>query len=215
MRSLICALALISLFACTKNGIEPDPIGPPPENPEPTVPGNPNPNGGSSGGSFYIASCTYVEVPPVTFYTPTIVSQMPPGYGNFADATYDKGWAQGYGDALFYHNYYEIAQPAGLCPVSMKRVIVDASGVPKYEELDYITKRSEHPAGVILVMGSCGINWILKKCVLWNAYESKGLRLRYEYNKNYVGSKTQEEILFDNGRYDGFITGISYQPYTN
>lgn len=206
---------MITLIACTKNGIDPDPIGPPPENPPPTTPGTPNPGGGGGGGTVYVSNCTSHEVPAVTFYASSDVSIQLPGFGNFADPSYDKGWALGYGDALFYHNYYEIAEIAGQCPVSMKRKIVDNTGAIRYEDLDYLIKRNEHGAGVALTMANCGINWIQKKCVLWNEYDSKGLRLRYEFNKNYIGSKSPEQILFDNGRYDGFITGISYQPYTN
>ncbi|MDB5199284.1 MAG: hypothetical protein JWO92_1247 [Chitinophagaceae bacterium] len=204
---------LIFSESCSKLNITEDPIGPPPG--DPTGPTILKPGGGSSGGSVTIYSCTSKDVPTPTNYTFTDVYLAESGYGIFSNLYYDKGWTAGYKDALYYLSYYYIPSANNCSTFSINR-IVDSSGTTKVVPMNYILKAGEYDLRLAIKLngGGCVVDWSLIKCVLWNEIESKTLRLQYQYNKDYTGYRTDDEIQFDNGRYDGFIRGITEQPLT-
>jgi hypothetical protein len=200
----------------SKQGVGTDPVSPDPDAGGSTQSPAP-PKGGGTDGAVITSVCTYPEVIPPSSYTWTDVALMPVGFGIFSDVNYDKGWKQGYQDAVFYHNYYKISDANNnVCgTLTMKEQIYDmTTGQYTWHTVDYTQKPNELLAGVGIFWGDCRSDWMLKRCVLLNSLESKSLRLQYEFNNNYTGFRTDEEKQFDRGRYEGFMSGISNEPLT-
>lgn len=216
MKKITFILLVLIAISCNKK-IGQDPIGEPPGG-TPYNPPTPPTTGTGTGGFVVITTCNPQQVNNPTIYTPTNnIENIPKGFGLFADVNYDKGWKEGYKDAIFYHNYYQVyTNPAKFCSLEMKQGVSDATkpGGIRYESADYTLKTGEISMGIYIKAGACpGVDFIVKKCILWNTAESKSLRLQYEFNANYSGYRTQQQEQFDKGRYDGFVRGVTQEPF--
>ncbi len=167
------------------------------------------------GGGSVVEVCTYYEVAAPTTYTGLTDPQTEtnPGYGINENDNYDRGWKDGYTDALFYLNYYDFGSHAVLCIPTIKLIVRNINTLTdKLVNPGYVRDTTERFTGSTIVYPGCMPNWPYFKCVLQNQPESKSLRLQYEFNINYPG-RTQAQIDYDKGRYMGFTTGINKQPY--
>lgn len=171
--------------------------------------------------SMVVYSCEWVDVPAPTTYTglPTsFIENRPNGYGIFGNTSYDKGWKEGYEDVLFYLNYYKLPDyTTNACLLQIKKGIFDYTkpGNIRLESSSYDPLAGEIVAGMFMQTSSCvGLDFMLKSCIVQNAYDSKSLRLRYEFNVNYTGTRTTEQVEFDQGRLDGFLRGITHEPWS-
>lgn len=164
-------------------------------------------------GSTIVSGCQASNPPEPTVYTGLTNPLMAdPGYGAFEPEMYDRGYKAGYNDAMFYQNYYIIAgYPDDCVKGSIVVGIRSAGGSIKYVQPGYVPNSGEHLLGPFMTIGTCGLGSWLKRCVLKNAYESKGLMMQYAFNMNYPG-RTQEQMDYDRGRFDGYENGILNDP---
>jgi len=167
-----------------------------------------------------VSACQPTDVPPITQYNgPTDpANQTSPGFGIYTtNDLYDRGWKDGYLDAQFYVDYYHYIGPgADVCGSSELKIgirDVNSPGMIRYEPTTYVPQPGEDVLGPFVTYTGCQPNWTIKKCILHNEVESKTLLMQYAFNRNYPG-RTQNQIDYDNGRYEGYNTGISFEPFS-
>ncbi|WP_236387098.1 hypothetical protein [Chitinophaga filiformis] len=141
-------------------------------------------------------------------------TQTAPGFGIHPNDNYDRGWTDGYRDALFYQNYIGLSTET-ICNYGLQKGVkdVNSTGTVRWVPENYQLNADEEFTAVRIVSNGCGENWPLKRCVLKNAASSRALLLQYQFNNQYPG-RTTAQTDYDRGRLAGYDLGISTQPFS-
>jgi len=210
MKKMSLFLCLLGMFSCAKQSetTAPEPVG---------SKSFQSRNPVHTEAIEYYASCPdpATGIDPVVYTGPQDPqTQTVPGFGFHPNDNYDRGWADGLRDALFYQNYIG-TDPFMICSYSIQRGIYDASvtGNIRWVNDSYNPKPGESWAAARIKSEGCQEDYALKKCVLKNASGPRALMLQYEFNNVYPG-RIQAQVDYDNGRLAGYKTGILTQPFS-
>lgn len=210
MKKMSLFLCLLGMFSCAKQSgtTAPEPVGSKLFQSRTQV---------HTEAVEYYQSCPDLAtgIDPVVYTGPQDPqTQTAPGYGFNPNDNYDRGWADGYRDALFYQNYIG-TDPLIVCSYNVQRGVYDAAtaGLIRWVADSYQLKPGETWVAPRMSTNCHDETWALKKCVLNHAASSRALLLQYQFNSTYPG-RTQAQKDYDTGRLAGYKTGINTQPFS-